>query len=311
MFSALINKPPHLQLCLSQQLPEQAPVSCSIIWCFLTSPFLKNAWKNRDFLVLPHWLCVVCLCRWSLQFWRIWVRHRVKSGLWILGNKPPALQGISQQDPWKSALRHKGAEQSWQHKTRSTTKAQGRTEPEAVFVEFVPLLCLSVQLELSLLELLLLQELPSQPLLVQGFLLLPELPGLLCSLGSEVLLLQLLLISCFLSLCWHYLSQKCVSHRLIILSVIRNKQGETLPEGKMSSVQSQQSYFFVSLLEVKTFFGTQTWKCWGVCGAHREERRLWAMESHAFPINNNKPSNILHSKRRFWWLMRQQKFPLI
>lgn len=110
-------------------------------------------------------------------------------------------------------------------------------EPEAVFVESLPLLCLSLQLELSLLELLLPQELPSQPLLVQGFLLLLELLGLLCSLGSQVLLLQLLLVSCFLSLCWRYLSQKRVSHRLIILSVIRNKQGETCPEGKICSMQ--------------------------------------------------------------------------
>lgn len=118
-----------------------------------------------------------------------------------------------------------------------------RAEPEVIFVEFLPLLCLSLQLELSLLELLLPQELLSQPLLVQGFLLLLELLGLLCSLGSKVLLLQLLLVSCFQSLCWHYLSQKCVSHTLIILSVIRNKQGETCPEGKVSSMQLQQSNF--------------------------------------------------------------------
>lgn len=110
-------------------------------------------------------------------------------------------------------------------------------------MEFLPLLCLSLQLEFSLLELLLPQELPSQPLLVQGFLLLPQLPGLLCSPGSEVLLLQLLLIRCFLSLCWQHLSQKCVSHRLIILSAMGNKQGETCPEGNTSSMQSQQSDF--------------------------------------------------------------------
>lgn len=106
-----------------------------------------------------------------------------------------------------------------------------------VFVEFLPLLCLSLQLELSLLELLLPQELPSQPLLVQGLLVLLELLGLLCSLGSKVLLLQLLLISCFLSLCWRYLSQKCVSHTLIILPVITNKHRETCPEGKICSMQ--------------------------------------------------------------------------
>lgn len=167
---------------------------------------------------------------------------------------------MSQQNPLKICPQEQGSRTKLTTQTQSTTSSRGRVTPEAVFEEFLPLLCLSLQLQLSLLELLLPQELPPQPLLLQGLLLLPQLLGLLCSLGSKVLLLQLLLVSCFLPLCWCYLPQKCVSHTFIILSVIRNKQGESCPEGKTSSMKLQQSYFkvLVSLLEVKTRLGTQT-----------------------------------------------------
>lgn len=95
--------------CFSKQPPPPAalPLSAAaragpsfMLYCLMFSHItFPEKCLTEQRLSSAATLTLCCVCMWSLQSWRIWVRHRVKSGLWILGNKTPALQGISQQDP--------------------------------------------------------------------------------------------------------------------------------------------------------------------------------------------------------------------